>query len=1332
MVKKQRIHRALGTLVCFALATTTQAIAASSLAQPPLGEVIVQEVAYKSASAFNLKSFIVVLDEAPLISLENRFASRKGAESLPDQTAKLAAGAAQAQLIEDQQEAFASSLQRGLPDAKIDLRYDMVLNGLVIRSGVPSAREILSNMPGVKYVVRNSIVRAHMDASLPLIKAPEAWSLVGGRDTAGAGLRVAIIDSGIVPEHPMFDGTNFEAPAERPEDDYCATVDASFCNGKLILARHYTPPDVDESEVDTPYDVDGHGVHVAGTAVGNRVVDSQGTELSGVAPGAYLMVYKALWADGSGSANGSTVGLLQALNDAVSDGADVINNSWGGTASSFDYQLYTDIFGGIEAAGVVLVTSAGNAGPNASTVGCPACAEPGLAIASTNTQSASLNLSLITLKDLAVPAVPGGDVVHTTDLTATAITAERINTGNSDACAPFAASSFNGGIGIAYRGGETPAAEPCYFYIKAANMKDAGAQGMIIINNVPGDAITMGGLTDLTFPSVMITKDQGIELLNSLLEGDDITIGAFQNSVLPEGAVSIFSARGPNFESSILKPDLAAPGSPIVSAAIGSTDASYVALSGTSMSSPHVAGAAAVVLQNRPDLNAREVKSVMMNSANPSAAIASSGNAANVFASGAGAMDLESALGAELIFDTVSLSEGCFSSCDYQLTGKYTGDSSLTLSMSLSFNDSNAIVTLPSSLDVVPGASFEIPVTLNVANAADGWLTGRLIVRDDSQTISNASVPISILVEEKVNAQILNVSGTVTPGTSSTIAVNVAGAPDTAIGASYNVAITTPTDLTIDEASVTQSVKNVTNTTLVGNTEAGTVQWSGNLTELSGAITSSDFFATGLSLKNDFESAISNQLDCDDVTVNPSGCDDAFWGIPVDSHKVKIADELVESLAISTNGLVVFNYTDEDTSADTFSPQKLPLGDRPNNIIAPFWTDLVLGSNSVAGDVYYGRVANGDENWAVIEWWNAIEWSETGSSVEDPSYTFSLWMKENSEEIYLNYTSLGALPVLLSVGIEDGGGASGISYYFSGAGEAPTENTSYRIDIASFKGSATINFDVTTPPAAEVANASMSLAMDTSASINLETLVTENRVNDVITAQLDVSGQRFQNTLPIEFPSGLLTYNIVSETEYGTLSLASEQPSLVVSSVFEYTPGEGFIGTDAFTYEVYDTANPAHKSDVARVSITVEDTREDSDGDGVSDAREAELGTDPQNEDSDGDDINDGDEVALGTNPNNADSDDDGVSDGDEVAAGSDPNDANSVPNRETSDMGASGLPIWMLYVATTLNETTTAERQVPEKGSEPPSAEKSPGSPNSETTNGTVIQKDRGGRPLL
>ena len=1328
MVNQLKTSFIMAALLSLGLTTTFESLAASPQPQIPKGKVIADKAINKSVSPFNLSSYIVVLDEEPLVSFEDHRFSRNRDGFLPSQSPKSAAHQAQAQLIEQQQSGFVSGIGQDLPGAKINVRYDTVLNGVVVQSNAPDAREILSNMPGVKYVVRDSIVRAHMDASLPLIKAPEAWSLVGGRDTAGAGVRVAVIDSGIAPEHPMFDATNFEAPTERPDDDYCATVDPAFCSGKLIVARHYTPSDINAEEIDTPYDVDGHGTHVAGTAVGNRVTDSQGTELSGVAPGAYLMAYKALWADGSGSASGSTSGLLQALNDAVSDGADVINNSWGGSASSFDYQLYTDVFGRIEAAGVVLVTSAGNAGPNASTVGCPACAEPGLAIASTNTQSFSINLSVVTLNDIEFPAVPGGDVVHNTDLTAKAILADSVDSNNDDACAPFEAGSFDGGIGIAMRGGLTPEGDPCYFYIKAANLKDAGAQGMIIMNNVPGDAIPMGGLTDLTFPSVMVDLNQGLTLYTNVTEGDDITIGAFQRSEIPEGGVSSFSSRGPNFESAVLKPDLAAPGSPILSAAIGSTSDSYVALSGTSMSSPHVAGAAAVVLQNKPELSATEVKSALVNSANPDAAIGNAGTTASVFASGAGALDLESALGAELLFETVSLSEGCFSSCDYRLVGKYTGDNALTLSMSLVLNDSNAAITLASSLVVTPGNAFEIPLTLDVSSAAEGWLTGRLIIQDPSQTISNASVPLSILVGEKQDAQVLGILGSITPGTASTVAVNVAGAPDTATDAIYNVTITSPKGLTVDEASVTERLNNAAGTTLLGDATSGTVRWSGSLSELSGAITSETFFATGLSLKNDFESAIGSELDCNNVITNPDGCDDIFWGFEVAGLNLQIAGELIETLGISTNGLVVFNYTDEDASAYTYSPQKLPLRDRPNSIIAPFWTDLVFGSNAVEGDVYFGVVADGEDSWVVIEWWNAIEWREEGSSITDPSYTFSLWMKANSDEIYINYTSLDTLPTMLSVGLEDSSGASGISYYFSGTGERPTANTSHRLNVDAFKGSATVSFDVQSSPIASVTDGSMSLEIDTSKSIDLSALTTENRVDDRLTALLDVSGQRYEGSLPVNFPAGEMTYGIVSQTEHGTLALASDQPSST-ASVFEFTPGAGFVGSDSFTYEVYDSANPSHKSATATVSITVEDNREDSDGDGLSDAKEAELGTDPQDPDSDDDGINDGDEVALGTDPNNADSDGDGTSDGAEVAAGSDPNDANSRPSDASSDEEVTGLPIWMLYIATSLSDMA-AEKQAPLK--QTTNSNVQPEIKGAERPLENVFRTDRGGRPLL
>lgn len=209
-----------------------------------------------------------------------------------------------------------------------------------------------------------------------------------------------------------------------------------------------------------------------------------------------------------------------------------------------------------------------------------------------------------------------------------------------------------------------------------------------------------------------------------------------------------------------------------------------------------------------------------------------------------------------------------------------------------------------------------------------------------------------------------------------------------------------------------------------------------------------------------------------------------------------------------------------------------------------------------------------------------------------------------------------------------------------------------------------------------------------------------------------------------------MTYGIVSQTEHGSLALASDQPS-GGASVFEYTPGEGFVGTDSFTYEVYDSANLSHKSATATVSITVEDNREDSDGDGLSDEREAELGTDPQDADSDDDGINDGDEVALGTDPNNTDSDGDGASDGAEVAAGSDPNDANSQPSGGASEEETSGLPIWMLYVATSLNDPA-ASKQAPLKEPELSDAKSSPELEGTQRSQEDMVQKDRGGRPLM
>jgi minor extracellular serine protease Vpr len=1236
-------------------------------------------------------TFILVLDQPPLLALrEQNLTALKDSKS--GKVKHQLSTASQQKLIAAQQLEITAEIQKRFPSARVSKRYENVINGIVVSSDIPGALATLEQLPGVKYVVRDELVRAHMDVSLPLIKAPEAWSLVGGRDVAGTGVKVAVIDSGIAPEHPMFAGTNFEAPIDGPDDDYCATVDAEFCNGKLIVARHYSPGSISEVEVDSPYDVDGHGTHVAGTAIGNTVVNSEGVELSGVAPGAYLMAYKALWSDGYGSAWGTTSNLIQALEDATTDGADVINNSWGSNASSYGYRLYTDVFGQIEAAGVVLVTSAGNSGPSASTVGCPACAGPGLAVASTDTYQSSADSSIVTFGEATYTAVPGGGVIHNTDLTALAKTGSSVEENNSDACASYESESFNEAIGIVYRGGATPDGGPCYFYVKAANLKAAGAQGMIVINNVPGDAIVMGGLTDLTFPSVMISEDQGVDLLNAYSAGNTITIGAFDDSELPVGTISSFSSRGPNVESSVLKPDIAAPGSPIMSAAIGSDDTAYVDLSGTSMASPHVAGAAAVLLQNSPDLTALEVKSALINSANPSGVSSGVGDEiAGVFSAGGGALDVEGSLKTALFWDTVSLSDGCVAVCNYSLSGTYKGDQALTFSIELALSNSNAVVEIPPSLSVSQGQTFELTFSVDVTSVEDGWLTGRVILVDASETVADASVPVSIYVGGKTDSDVLDVAGYIAAGQSSAISAAIAGAPDVTTGSAYELTISLPDGITLSESSLTQDARNVSAVSLTGDSEAGSVSWRGNLDEMTGSISEATFFGTGKSLKNDFEANITYDFSCDDVAVRPDGCDNVLWGYYVGNYDISLAGEELQQLAISSNGMIIFNYTSADIVSTKY-PKALPSRSRPNNVIAPFWTDLSLGGDELGGNVLVGVVPDGADNWFVLEWWNAREKGGT-----DEAVTFSIWMREDSSDIYLNYGELGVIPSVLSVGVEDGSGASGVDHHFSGTGVAPSSGTSLGIDIQAFQGSATVYFDVVSESLAETVDASINAPANGSETIDLSSLTTPlASVSGSVSAELLVDGRRYDDQLNADIPAGPLMYSIVNQPSNGTV-LSSDGGSSSFLSVYEYTPNPGFEGSDSFTYKVFDSGNGNSQSNTSTVTITIEDTGIDNDGDGLSDQEEYELGTDPFNPDSDSDYVNDGTEVTNGTDPNNPDTDGDGYDDGKELAAGTDPNDPSSYPVEEDS-AAPTGLPVWMLYAAANQTENNEeVEQEEPE-----------------------------------
>ena len=232
-----------------------------------------------------------------------------------------------------------------------------------------------------------------MDSSIPLIGLGGGtlggawtdsglWQAVGGHALAGAGIKVADIDSGIAFDNPCFDPTGYTYPAGFPK------VDLGFerlATPKIIAARAYFRPDDPPAYVNTPADDPsdyggGHGTHTAGTIACNYGTETtfpgatvgSKTMISGVAPKAQLMVYRVFYRATSGSNSAWDPELMRAIEDAVADGADVVNNSWGASAlDTVEDDPLVKAYSAAVDAGVLVVFANGNDGPGTATAETP-------------------------------------------------------------------------------------------------------------------------------------------------------------------------------------------------------------------------------------------------------------------------------------------------------------------------------------------------------------------------------------------------------------------------------------------------------------------------------------------------------------------------------------------------------------------------------------------------------------------------------------------------------------------------------------------------------------------------------------------------------------------------------------------------------------------------------------------------------------------------------------------------------------------------------------------------------------------------------------------------
>jgi subtilisin family serine protease len=570
--------------------------------------------------------------------------------------------------LKTDQAAFTAALVDLIPTAEVSRGYQVVLNAVAVH--IPnsdlSVIQQLATIPGVNRISPQTIYTITLDYSLPLINAPDLWSQLGGRAEAGKGVKIADVDTGIDPTHDMFNGTGWSYPSTGTwPKGYCAEV-ADFCNGKIIAARFYAPTfDVNEDEELTPRDLAGHGSHTAGIAAGNIVDAEYGTStpvISGVAPGAWLMVYKGLFKTVDGTtASGSNIMLAGAVEDAILDGADVINNSWGSTTIVKDsndplvraYEAAVD-------AGIVVVFSNGNSGPDYNTSGSPGGeSSKFIAVGASTTERAYYNTIMVTdtvpvsptlesfpgnqFADIDPSAFPTTDIgplpYVPTDLLGVPIVDTE----------PY---SQTGWIALIPRG----------TYNFSDKLDNAIAYGASAVAMYTDAARTWKGgftATERAIYTVMISYDLGVEARNWWLGHPDtaqMIIGYPVSPWLTEtpDVIASFSSRGPNIELGI-KPDVTAPGVNILSAY---WDGSYQVLNGTSMAAPHVTGAAALLLQLHPDWTPAQVKSALMSTSSQTILDVDEVTPADVMTQGAGRIDLSVAGDPGLTFDEPSVSFG--------------------------------------------------------------------------------------------------------------------------------------------------------------------------------------------------------------------------------------------------------------------------------------------------------------------------------------------------------------------------------------------------------------------------------------------------------------------------------------------------------------------------------------------------------------------------------------------------------------------------------------------------------------------------------------------------
>ncbi len=995
-----------------------------------------------AASSDPLISVIVKLDVAPLASYAGGLPGLPPTATRITGAPRLDAAAPDSQrylrYLDQRQRDFEAQASAAIPQARVLAHYRYVYGGAaVVLPESQLAR--LAKLPGVVGVERDQLRHVDTDRSPQFIGADVIWRALAANPSLGAGgqgVIVGMIDTGIWPEHPSFadDGSypppppRWHGACELPNDGSAPIV----CTNKLIGAResldtYKTLTGLEPGEFDSARDDEGHGTHTASTAAGNAGVAAtifgqpRGI-ISGIAPRAYIAAYKGL-----GNAGGYGSDLLAAIDEAVADGVDVINYSIGSVAAADPY-TNVDALAFLDAyrAGVFVAVSAGNGGPDAGTIGAPANAPWVTSVAASTTDRQFV--SQLTLRSGADTLSVSGASITAGVSGAPVVDAASLSDAKCERALP---NTISGTIVLCMRGGNTRVG-------KSANVRAGGGAGMVLYNTTQRDLET----DNHWLPTIHVDGGAGAQVLAFTSAHSNTTV--LGDIALPQrkidrrfgDLIADFSSRGPlpGDQLGISKPDLAAPGVQILAGTTpqpslpegGLPGELFQAIAGTSMSSPHVAGAGALLKALHPDWTPGQIKSALMTTAWTKVLKQDGVTPADPYDMGAGRIDLTHAgdpgLTLDVSADQYAGGQGHLQDLNYpsismpSMPGRLSAvrvvhselDQDATWSAAAEAPAGVRVTINPAKISVPARGYASFVVTVDAAGLPDGTYFATLLLRNGKRQlhmpISFARAQPPVALEQRCDPAKLKQDRR----TTCTITATNNGPDDAAI----SIRDTLPAGLTLRRSSVAgASYDRATNTLSFAGQLPGVQSAAMNI------ISDTAGLPIGyLSLGSRGVAPSPCTAICDDAAVTYIAPAFTYNGVSYDR------------VTITTNGYLIVGSA---TDIRIFN-QHLPDPIAPNNVVAPYWTDLDLRGSApddTGGGTWYAAYVSfeGDpRTWFVAEWADAARY---GRSSADSHHSFEVWIEGGSDQIHMVYGPNSPIEDRVTVGAENADGTVGGNYY---------------------------------------------------------------------------------------------------------------------------------------------------------------------------------------------------------------------------------------------------------------------------------------------------------------